>query len=104
MGRCGKSLADCHATREGMMNINDTASIEDQGESMRGIKPHPEFETFSDERLELHQTLIDQSIAWAKEDHDDFAVSWYEIEMAMLQKERAKRNGLNSHNSLNSQP
>jgi hypothetical protein len=43
--------------------------------------------------LELRQGLIDQKIAWAKEDCDDFAVNWYEVEMALLQAERARRNG-----------
>ena len=72
-------------------------------ELQRGIERHPEFETFSDERLELHQTLIDQKIAWAKEDGDDSAIHWYEIEMSLLQAERARRNGVSSLSSLNSQ-
>jgi hypothetical protein len=74
-----------------------------QEETSRGIEPHPDFTTYSDSHLELRQGLIDQKIAWAKEDGDDFGISWYEIEMQLLQAERARRNGVNSHNSLNSQ-
>jgi hypothetical protein len=75
------------------MKTNIPESIEDQGEVVRGIEPHPDFTTYSDSRLELRQGLIDQKIAWAKEDRDDFAISWYEIEMSLLQAERARRDG-----------
>jgi AAA domain len=75
------------------MKSNSAESIEDQAKVIRGIEPHPEFATFSDSYLELRQGLIDQKIAWAKEDGDDFAINWYEIEMALLHAERARRNG-----------
>ena len=84
------------------MKSNIAESIEDQGEVIRGIEPHPEFSTYSDPNLELRQGLIDQKIAWAKEDCDDFAVNWYEVEMALLHAERARRNG--GKNSSNSSP
>src|SRR5262249_1801665 len=64
-----------------------------QHEVTRGIEPHPEFQTFSDERLEIHQTFIDQKIAWSNEDGEDFVKHWYECEMSLLQAERARRNG-----------
>jgi hypothetical protein len=57
---------------------------------IRGIEPHPDFTIYSDPHLELRQGFIDQKIAWAKEDCDDFAINWYEIEMSLLQAERAK--------------
>ena len=75
------------------MKISTAESIDPQADVIRGIEPHPEFNTFSDERLKLHEALIDQKILWAKEDHDDMAIHWYEIEMAMLQADRARRNG-----------
>jgi hypothetical protein len=80
------------------MKTNTAESIRPQADVIRGIEPHPEFGEFSDERLELHQTIIDQKIAWAKQDGDDFAVHWYECEMSLLQAARAKRNG--AQNSL----
>jgi hypothetical protein len=62
-------------------------------EPQRGIEPHPEFRECSDAYLVHRQGLIDQKIAWAREDGDKDAISWYECEMALLQAEKARRNG-----------
>jgi len=92
-----------------------------EASSAAGWREHPDFSTFSDLRLDLHQKLIDEDIRWAEKAGDPTRAAYYEQEMRMLQTERGRRNGnghsngngshewpdpnespLNSHNSLSS--
>ena len=69
------------------------------------FEPYPNFEEFSDARLDLEQKLVEEKITWADTDGDGLLKSYYENEMRLLQAERARRNGgTNSYNSSNSSP
>ena len=38
----------------------------EEASSAAGWREHPDFSTFSDSRLDLHQKLIDEDIRWAE--------------------------------------
>jgi excisionase family DNA binding protein len=75
-----------------------------------GWREHPDFSTFSDERLDLAQKLLDEESHGRKKTGNPILATYKEQEMRMLQAERGRRhangngNGtsLNSHNSLSS--
>jgi len=58
-----------------------------------GWGEHPEFTTYSDQRLNLAQALIDEDIRAAREQGDELEAIYYEQRMRMLQAERKRRNG-----------
>jgi hypothetical protein len=70
-----------------------------------GWREHPDFSTFSDERLDLAQKLLDEEIAWAEKAGNPILATYKEQEMRMLQAECSRRSGNgngNPDNSLNS--
>lgn len=56
-------------------------------------RERPDFSTFSDKRLELHQELIEEDIRWAEKAGDSLRAIYFEQEMRMLQAERGRRRG-----------
>jgi hypothetical protein len=62
-------------------------------EASSGWRPHPEFGSFSDSRLNLWQGTLDEEIGWAKAGGDSGLVIYLQQEMALLQAERKRRNG-----------
>lgn len=66
-----------------------------------GWREHPDFSTFSDQRLQLSQELIDENIDWAKKSGDPVLETYYEQEMRLLQAERGRRSR-NGHNGNDS--
>ena len=58
-----------------------------------GWREHPDFSTYSDQRLDLAQKLIDENIRWANAAGDPLLATYHEQEMRMVQAERGRRHG-----------
>jgi KaiC/GvpD/RAD55 family RecA-like ATPase len=70
------------------------SGMTDETEAPHAVwREHPDFSTFSDKRLKLHQNLIDEDIRWAEKVGDSVRGTYYEQEMRMLQAERGRRHG-----------